>query len=104
MRSTKHSLFELKLKCLDVGKKLYEEFKQKRLYENSQSIFSEIPRVKKASTVAVKVNDMRLINVKDVMESALKFINYAELRNLNISEILEHEILSIPLYLFKNDI
>ena len=97
------ALFEVKLKCLEFGGKLYEDFKQKRLYDKSQSIFSVIPRVKKVSRVAVKANDMTPINGKDEMESALKYINYAELRNHNISDILKHEILPIPLYLFNND-
>ena len=66
----------------------------------TKKLFGKIPKVFKKGKYALKTD--KHIDTQIETVNALRHIEYARLRNYNISELLSYELTTVPLYLTKD--
>ena len=87
--------------CMQIGEDAYQKYIKQRFIEKSKQLFDVIHKTfkRKKVSVATKSPDIQKENLK-----ALKFIDYARLRNYNVEELLKYELASTSFYLTKDNL
>ena len=90
---------EFLIDCIKQGKERYDEYKKDRLENKTKKLFDKIPHSKKSRKSS---STNQKIDKKKEIIAATRSIDYARLRQYNISSLLEYELTSIPFFLTKD--
>ena len=87
--------------CLEDGEKSYSKYRTERLVEKTQKLLDTI---KKPATKKKTRTKEKKIDVKKENNAALKYIEYARMRDYDVANLLKFELTSVPLFLVKDDL
>ena len=85
---------DILINCIKQGKERYDEYKKDCLENKTKKLFDKIPHSKKSRKLS---STNQKIDKKKEIIAATRSIDYARLRQYNISSLLEYELTSIPL-------
>ena len=84
---------------IERGVSIYNKFKKTRFTDKSQKLFDKIPKAPKSKKSSA---NLPKIDVKKETIAALRTIDYARLREYNITHLLKSELTSYPLFLTED--
>lgn len=87
------------LGCITKGKETYKRFVKERLEFKSVKLFDKIPKTRKAKRTR---KNWKPPDVSKETIHFLRMIDYSRLRNLDITQLLKHEIVNKSFYLTKD--
>lgn len=90
---------EFLLSCVKKGEESYEKFVVERMDEKSVKLFEKIP---KSQSGKKKSKVRKAIDVRKETVNFVRTIDYARLRQLDVSDLLKYEITPTSFYLTKD--
>ena len=89
------------VQCIKLGEDAYKEYTEQRFKDKSKELHDVIPKnfKRKKESQTVKKIDIQKETLK-----ALKYIDYARVRNYSIQDLLKYELASTSFYLTKENL